>query len=288
MPAIALILYKLAKSHHINSCRLHLREKPESKAFIGSMSGAKELAPRSFDNFQRAEKEWVECELDGTCFRLKQDPKAGIPGVLYDCSFVLAYFCQKKLQLRDKNVVELGCGCGLVGLAVAKLGCKKALLTDRSAEAVALVNENIEANELEVIANASCFSFGDEVLLLGEDPQFDFILCSDVIYDIKAVPPLIETLHVLLKREKSTAYIAFKKRNKQRETILLRGLSENFDVTSETYDIPACLGETKAEFVILRVEKEVQSESILLLTNFEENEPCTKPPQAGAAGASGQ
>jgi putative acetyltransferase len=159
-------------------------------------------------------------------------------------------------------------------LVVAR-ACKKVHLTDRSPEAISLVEENIQANGLDGFACASCFSFGEDVSKLGNKPQFDFILCSDVVYDIRAVPLLVQSLHALLTDE-STAYISFKKRNKQRETILLRALSENFDVTSEAYAVPSCLGDISAQFVILRVRKEKQTESILLLTDFEENDPSTR------------
>ena len=78
-----------------------------------------------------------------------------------------------------------------------------------------------------------------------------------------------------ISHSETIAYIAFKKRNKQREIILLRSLSEHFDVAAEgQLEVPPCLSCSPDQFVVLQVKKEAQAVGPpLLLTNYEENEP---------------
>jgi predicted RNA methylase len=67
---------------------------------------------------------------------------------VWSCAVLLAselILQADSMRLKGANVVELGCGCGLVGLVAALLGAH-VLLTDRDEECLALASASAEAN----------------------------------------------------------------------------------------------------------------------------------------------
>lgn len=53
---------------------------------------------------------------------------------------------------REQAVLELGAGCGMVGITAAKLGCSRVVMTDRDLGALELIEQNVSAAEVD----ASC------------------------------------------------------------------------------------------------------------------------------------
>jgi predicted nicotinamide N-methyase len=74
-------------------------------------------------------------------------PDAGMPyfAELWPAALPLARFLVREGIGRGERVLELGCGLGLVGIALAKNGAR-VTLTDGSAEAVELVKRAARAN----------------------------------------------------------------------------------------------------------------------------------------------
>lgn len=48
--------------------------------------------------------------------------------------------------LRDKTVMELGCGAGLSSIAASRLGARRVVATDANAEVLELARRNVERN----------------------------------------------------------------------------------------------------------------------------------------------
>jgi predicted nicotinamide N-methyase len=94
------------------------------------------------------------------------------------------------VALRGRRVVELGCGLAVPSLAAARAGAK-VLVTDASAEALALVERNAEANGVRLDRATVDWMQPDELIRRG---PFDLVLAADVLYERAAVAPLLSLL----------------------------------------------------------------------------------------------
>jgi SAM-dependent methyltransferase len=253
---------------------------------------AKELAPRSFDDVRRAMDDVVQIELQrpgqrpALQLRLQQRATEGIPGVIYDTAYAMA-----QLLLIDPEwsaalgpgarVLEIGCGCGLVGLAAAHVGGAHVTLTDLSEAALALAGVNAALNGVPAATHS--YALGDTDLAAAfpaSGGSFDVILASDVIYQDDTPPLLVQSLVALLRcrpngAPPALALLGFKKRNARRERLLLRALGESSDLQVEPVEarLPPCLlarGLEPACFGLLRITI-APPPPLLLLANTEYN-----------------
>ena len=121
------------------------------------------------------------------------------------------YFCSRPSLLKGRRVVELGCGCGTVGLAVAK-ACSPSsvLLTDNQPAAILNAQHNIDVNELtsdglpavvvescdwaEVAVDMTTTSSSSSLRLV------DTIIAADVTYDPDVCKILAGAIRGLLTR----------------------------------------------------------------------------------------
>ncbi|KAL1826986.1 hypothetical protein ACET3Z_005398 [Daucus carota] len=141
----------------------------------------------------------------GRSLSIIQSPcSLGTPGVtgsvMWDSGVVLGKFLEHAMEtaqidLRDKKVVELGSGCGLVGCIAALLGAQ-VVLTDMQ-DRLKLLKKNVEENLYGNVRGSATvieLTWGDKPDPKLNNPSPDFVLGSDVIYSEEAVIDLIETL----------------------------------------------------------------------------------------------
>lgn len=99
------------------------------------------------------------------------------------------------------RVMELGCGCGLTGIALARARRASLCLTDGNAAAVSLTRLNLELNGC--LDDDSCFVQELAWESLTEKVAAGFgaevIISADTIYDPDAIPALISALSALLR-----------------------------------------------------------------------------------------
>ena len=90
--------------------------------------------------------------------------------------------------------MELGTGCGLVGLTAAAHGAQEAVLTDQVLH-VATINAdaNFEGEDRRRI-RLERLKWGDEEAATALGPPFDLILGSDIIYHAQDFDVLAETM----------------------------------------------------------------------------------------------
>ena len=99
-------------------------------------------------------------------------------------------------ELRDKIVLDIGCGSGFYSLAAFRKNCKDAVLIDISSVCVksASLNfaENTGLNPKVLIADATALPFREN--------YFDFVLCIDLIEHVKEDIVLLQEIKRVLKR----------------------------------------------------------------------------------------
>eukprot|EP01018_Ginkgo_biloba_P037218 Gb_01624 [translate_table: standard] len=113
---------------------------------------------------------------------------------IWDSSLVLAQWlgtpaCPPS-SFHGKTLVELGAGTGIPGLVAAVLGAN-VVLTDIPALLPGL-QKNVDENELGEIVKVKALIWGEDCSDLS--PPVDFILMSDLLYDVNAMPALCRTL----------------------------------------------------------------------------------------------
>jgi predicted nicotinamide N-methyase len=97
------------------------------------------------------------------------------------------------VALRDRRVVELGCGLAVPSIAAARAGAA-VLATDVSTEALELVERNARANDVDVETATVDWARPDE--LVGRAP-FDLAIAADVLYERTSVALLLSLLPLL-------------------------------------------------------------------------------------------
>jgi len=137
--------------------------------------------------------------------------------------------------IRDRNVIELGAGTGLVSILASKnCGARQVLATDGSRGVVSAIRGNIARNEEGTALNvrAEMLQWGEEEILdivremLGEQP-LHLILGADVTYDQTSVSALVTTLRLLLDLyPNAKALISMPVRNEQTPELFLRACSK--------------------------------------------------------------
>jgi len=127
--------------------------------------------------------------------RIAEQAERGLGFKVWRSAEVFARFLERRDvadTLRGARVLELGCGCGLVGVLAARLGAKVTL--SDTADVVPLARLNLERNSEDGLEpgghSAEPLFWGTD--LRGSHPQgqFDVILGSDIAY--------FEALHGLL------------------------------------------------------------------------------------------
>ncbi|KAK3216094.1 hypothetical protein GRF29_8g2121876 [Pseudopithomyces chartarum] len=159
-----------------------------------------------------------EVDFDGLLsppLKLQEDLKNGCGGQLWPAGMVLSKYMLRKHRddLEGKEVVELGAGGGLVGLAVA-LGCRTNTtlhITDQL-PMYDLMKQNITLNNLDSNVSATIYDWGAPTPS-GLPAHPDVILAADCVYFEPAFPLLQETLKDLI-GENTVCYFCFKKRRR--------------------------------------------------------------------------
>ncbi|KAJ1963150.1 hypothetical protein GGI12_002226 [Dipsacomyces acuminosporus] len=188
-----------------------------------STSGAERL------DFVDASARELEVEIHdgkrGLTLNIAQNPningELGQTGaVLWNSSVVMSrFFAQKSTSgwdLANLNAIELGSGCGLVGLVLHRLGAKRVVLTDQ-ARMMRLLNKNVESCKLQSSSQkrkTGAHASTSEVIVAEyewgyppTDPRIleesvDLVVASDCVYHESVAPLLASTLvHICQSRE---------------------------------------------------------------------------------------
>ncbi|XP_029695972.1 protein N-lysine methyltransferase METTL21A isoform X2 [Takifugu rubripes] len=168
--------------------------------------------------------------------RLAQDWKRlGVAAVVWDAAVVLCMYLELgQVDLKEKEVIELGAGTGLVGIVAALMGAR-ATITDRE-PALDFLSANVKANlpaDSPGSAVVSELSWGEG---LDRYPAggFDLVLGADIIYLKDTFGPLLRTLEHLC--SESTLILLACKIRYQRDSDFLSLLGQRFGIQEVHYD----------------------------------------------------
>jgi predicted nicotinamide N-methyase len=111
------------------------------------------------------------------------------------------YVIENKSEFKNKNIIELGCGLGLVGITGTAMG-GNVLFTDNDPQALGFTQINFKRN----------FKRPASVQLLdwrnpAKSQLFDIIIAADIIYEERWLEPVLDILDHNLS-SKGVAYIA--------------------------------------------------------------------------------
>jgi predicted nicotinamide N-methyase len=138
------------------------------------------------------------------------DPQAGIAFQLWPAAHVMCRWLESQPTsfLSGKKIIELGAGCGLVGLLCASNAFDASMVTITDLpNVIPHINANIDANVGVFLSrdkvNAAALAWGQEDTWKHDFPtgSYDIILLSDCLYWESLFEPLLKTLLQLTNAE---------------------------------------------------------------------------------------
>jgi hypothetical protein len=123
---------------------------------------------------------------------------------VWHAGFALAkYLYNNRHLIKDKSIIEIGSGLGLVGLTAACLGAERVTFTDLDCQR-SLIIRNIELNQHIWKNRCACqfevHNFCDD-LNLPENSSYDVLIGSDLGYDVNILEQLSKSISHILNRE---------------------------------------------------------------------------------------
>ncbi len=122
--------------------------------------------------------------------------------VVFDFKFIepwqIVYF--RPSIVKDKTVLELGCGTGLLAIVTAMLGARCVIATDANSHVVSLAQKNVENNSHLFSASKNKIKvlkhgWGDSWPSSISPRRFDVILGADCCYDQKLLSTVAVECH---------------------------------------------------------------------------------------------
>jgi 2-polyprenyl-3-methyl-5-hydroxy-6-metoxy-1,4-benzoquinol methylase len=153
----------------------------------------------------------------------KQDGTLKTGGIVWDAAHCLVDLMQRLGPgvFRGKSVLELGAGCGYVGIVAARMGAI-VTVTDR-VDHIHHLQRNVELNGLEHSMRVAELEW-EEPLAADIPPNFDWILASDCVYEEDSHRPLAHTLRHFTRPDGATAVLMSQETRSDKHTsFFLRG-----------------------------------------------------------------
>ncbi|PRP80522.1 hypothetical protein PROFUN_11835 [Planoprotostelium fungivorum] len=151
---------------------------------------------------------------------------------VWDSSIVLSKYFQKALDdsVNGKSCLELGCGCGLPGLVLGKLGAK-VLLTDLK-DTLDITQKNIDANSLRSNVEVAELKWGKDVGQVKGSP-FDVIIATDTMYIPEEAETLLLTIEGL-SSSNTVVYLSYGRNRYAEDEFKEMAVKHNYTI----YEIP--------------------------------------------------
>mmetsp|Transcript_32724 Transcript_32724/g.84854 ORF Transcript_32724/g.84854 Transcript_32724/m.84854 type:complete len:313 (-) Transcript_32724:8-946(-) len=157
--------------------------------------------------FELANRKVVRCTFSSVSIEVEQDTKLhdSCGGIVWETAYCLGKYAHRELAAatrspcRNLRCLEVGAGCGLVGLSLAALGCST-VCTDVG-PVLPLLRRNVHRNKGVVSGKVDVAELdwtNDEHLRnLAQRAPYDVIVGTDVVFAQRLVQPLIRVLQAL-------------------------------------------------------------------------------------------
>ena len=192
--------------------------------------------------------------------RLGQDQDAACGqhtgGIVWETSVLLLNYLLWKNKkeasfLRDKRIVEVGAGCGLLGIGLAASCDPRRVILTETSQVLTNLEANVKMNKAILgkdIARAcaldwTCFMQDARAAEISEGFG-QLVVGTDVLFSPALVEPLLETLDFVVAKEDSMIYLCVQVRCAASHEKFFRLAAERFHVTEvvaeEFAAIPSC------------------------------------------------
>lgn len=169
---------------------------------------------------------------------------AALGTTVWDGSIALAKMFDNQItfppeDFKNYRVLELGAGCGLVGIYLCLLGAKRTVITDQQC-CIPTLNKNIELNVTKDMISsikAQEYSWGKSVDNLTKNGVFDLVVAAEVLYSEEDSIKLAKSIPRLT-HQKSLVFVS-KGRNRGGEAAFVRTMNnEGYEVQEVNVSFP--------------------------------------------------
>jgi predicted O-methyltransferase YrrM len=138
---------------------------------------------------------------------------------------------------RKLAVIELGSGCGIVGIGLAQMLPKCQILLTDLQEAEEIITRNIGASTVPESSSVSfrVLDWESPIPRSVADRSFDLILVSDCTYNSDSIPALVNTLYDLVRKSPGAVVVVSTKIRHSSEQIFFELMSDcRLDIINHT------------------------------------------------------
>jgi ETFB lysine methyltransferase len=136
--------------------------------------------------------------------------------------------------IKDKNIIEIGCGLGLPSLISAKLGAQKVVATDLIEDALDHVILNASLNGVSELVEVKIVDWTK--MEVSDWSSFDVILAADIIYEKRFVEEFINFISKIISSHQEKLVIIAEPQRQVAAT-MIEVLKKNDNLKIETSSI---------------------------------------------------
>lgn len=138
------------------------------------------------------------------------------------------------------NVIELGSGCGLVGIAIASVRPKCRMLLTDLPDAMNILGYNVSQSQPALASTIKhmVLDWDDELPPSITQERYDLLVVSECTYNENSIPALVRTLSALAARSPSALVVVATKVRHFSEAIFFGLMSDVGFVEIEQLSIP--------------------------------------------------